>query len=392
MRRAKVLIPLSMLVVVALVLGAANATFWKRYAFHIHEPTERVAGVDEPPPPRVTADYAGLDTEALDTAAEYAHKHDSLALIVWRRGHIAYEKYWGGSEFNTVIDSEELSATLVALLVGVAQAERKIASVEESASTYLQEWRGSDREAIKIRDLLQMSSGLVSHSQRNLPWTRAVRDSLSPDVNAAYLKRESAHTPGSEWMPQSVDPQLLSLILERATGVRFSQYLSDQLWKRVGAADARLWLDRAGGSAHADCCLLARQGDWIRIGELLVSGGLYQAEEIVPRSWVAQMLTRARGNPNFGYLLQLGEPYDPQRSSAGEPYATRDVFFLAGLGKNRLWMVPSLGLVVLRTGRNRADAGDWDDARIPNLVIRGARDYKPAGATGSDVESLVPNH
>jgi CubicO group peptidase (beta-lactamase class C family) len=392
MRRAKVFIPLLLLVVIALLLGAANATFWKRYAFHIHEPTELVAGVNAPPPPRVTPDYAGLDSEALDAAAEYAQKHHSLALIVWRRGHIAFEKYWNGSDFNTVIDSEELSATLVALLIGIAQSERKIPSVEESAATYLQEWRGSGREGIKLRDLLQMSSGLASHSRRNLPWTRAVRESLSPDVNAAYLQREPAHSPGSKWMPHGVDPQLLSLVIERATGVRFSQYLSEQLWKRVGAADARLWLDRPGGSAHADCCLLARQGDWIRIGELLVNGGLYQAEEIVSRAWVTQMLTRAGDNPNFGYLLYLGEPYDPQRSRAGEPYATRDVFFLAGLGKNRLWLVPSLGLVVLRTGGNRADAGDWDDARIPNLVIRGANDYQPAAASGSDVESLVPNH
>jgi hypothetical protein len=298
MRRAKVLIPLGVLLVAALVLAAKYGTFRD-------EPTELVAGVNEPPPPRVSADYAGLDIKALDAAADYAAEHDSSALIVWRRGHIAFEKYWDGTDFNTLLDTGEFSATLGALLAGVAQADRKLGPVEGDAT---------------LSDLLR--------------------------------SRDDA------------DVQRLRLVIERATGQPYAQYLSAQLWKRIGAGDARL----------RECCLIARQGDWIRVGELLVSDGRYQAEEIVPPGWVARILPRTADAPR-----------------AGEPYAARDMFFLAGFGKNRLWLVPSLGLVILRTGMNRADAGDWDDARIPNLVIRGASDFKP-GVAASGLESLVPNH
>ena len=74
-------------------------------------------------------------------------------------------------------------------------------------------------------------------------------------------------------------------------------------------------------------------------------------------------------------------------------YATRDVFVAGGQDGNRLWIVPSMGIVVLRTGTaTQADAG-WDDARVPNLVIRGARDYlPPAALPGADLSSIVPGH
>jgi len=401
MRRAKVYTSLAVLLVAIGAVVASDATFWKRYFLSVayapsarpmasYEPTELVAGTNEPPPPRVSADYAGIDIKALNAAADYAGERDSRALIVWRRGHIAFEKYWGGSDFNTILDTGEFNATLVALLFGIAQQERKVGLVDEPAARYLPEWRNSAREAIKLRDLLQSSSGLAAYSPMNAPWSRAVRDRLGSDITSAYLQRDLAHEPGSRWVPQSADPQLLALVLERATGQRYAQYLSERLWKRIRAADAHLWLDRAGGSAHAECCLLARQGDWIRIGALLVSDGVFEGEEVVPPGWVAQMLSPAAGNANFGFQLRLGEPF--VRAAAGEPYATRDVFFLGDFSKNRLWLVPSLGLVVLATGVNPTDAGDWDEARIPNLVIRGTDDFKPGANASSDLESLVPNH
>ncbi len=269
-------------------------------------PTERVAGTSDPPPPRVSPDYAGLDVEALDAAAAWAGEHDSRALIVWRRGHIVYEKYWGGTDFDTTLDAGEVNATLAALLLGIAQQDGKI--------------------------------------------------------DAAAL------------VQQKPDARLLVQELVRATGQPYAQYLSERLWKRLGAADAHV---------APECCLLVRQGDLIRLGALLVSDGLYEASELVPAGWISQLVAAA-------YPLEPGEPHDPQR--AAEPYAARDVFFLGRLGKNRLWLVPSLGLAVLRTGEDRASDAEWDDAMIPNLVIRGTRDFRPPSGTPTDLKSLVPNH
>src|SRR5262249_19543330 len=145
--------------------------------------------------------------------------------------------------------------------------------------------------------------------------------------------------------------------------------LSEALWRRLGAGDAWLWLDRPGGTTHADCCLVARQGDWIRLGELLVSGGHYQGDEIVSPRWIPQLLAPTKANPAYGSYLKV------KAGKSSEAYAAPDVFLVEGRG-NRMWLVPSMALVILRTG-DSLGAG-WEDSRVPNLIIRGARDYVPA--------------
>lgn len=141
--------------------------------------------------------------------------------------------------------------------------------------------------------------------------------------------------------------------------------------------------------------MLARQGDWIRLAEVLVNDGVYLGHEIVRPGWVRQMLTPAAGNANFGFQVVLGTPWPRQLPGAqgAEPFAANDVFSLHGSGKDRLWLVPSLRIAVLRTGRG-AQREDWDDSRIPNLVIRGVRDFAPAVSGGGtpDPSMFVPNH
>ena len=105
--------------------------------------------------------------------------------------------------------------------------------------------------------------------------------------------------------------------------------------------------------------------------------------------WVAVMRSPAQSDPQFGMFIRIANRPAPGR----ETYAARDVFVAGGGDGNRLWVVPSMGIVVLRTGSAaQADAG-WDDARVPNLVIRGARDYlPPAALPGADLSSIVPGH
>jgi hypothetical protein len=79
--------------------------------------------------------------------------------------------------------------------------------------------------------------------------------------------------------------------------------------------------------------------------------------------------------------------------TGSEPYAVDDVFVVEGNGGNRLWLVPSMHMAILRMGRLPRQATDWDDSRIPNLIIRGARDYQPPAARpGADISSIVPGH
>jgi CubicO group peptidase (beta-lactamase class C family) len=383
--------------VIALVLLIAREPgFWKRYFLAItgsvdalYQPRELVAGGNQPPAPRVAPALEGLNPKSLEAAAEYAGDNDSNALIVTRHEHIVFEKYWHGTGFDTVADGQSFARVVTALAAGAALSQRKIAWPDEPIGFVIAPWHDDPRGAITVNQLLKMSSGLRAPEPSLNPWGPSVRGSLGSDIVAAAMSEPLASKPGEVWFEQSADPQLLALVIERTTGVRFAQFVSESLWRPIGAGDAWLWLDRPGGTPHADCCLLARQGDWVRIAELLVKDGNYRGDEVIRPGWIARMLVPAAGNTEYGSSIRLGKT----NPTGTEPYAANDLFIVEGNGGNRMWLVPSMHLTILRLGRFPRHSSDWDDSRIPNLVIRGARDYKPPQARpGADISKIVPGH
>jgi CubicO group peptidase (beta-lactamase class C family) len=398
---------LAALVLVMIVVVVREPVFWKRYALatihaapnlpeSFYEPSELVAGTDEGEPPRVQPELEHLDAGALRAAADYAGKRHTNALIIGRHGHIVFEQYWDGGRFDAITDADAFTATLGALMVGIAMRDRQFGIVDEPISNYIESLRGTPNEAITIADLLHGASGLAPTQPGWSPWSPSLRERYGRNLLASCLSRELVHGPGRQWAQQPCDTQLLARVIELATHERYAGYISQRLWKPIGAADAWLTRDDEAGATWAHCCLRARRGDWMRIGELLVSDGHFQGEEILPPGWVGHMLAGSKAHPNFGYQVWRGQPYvgSTAPGSASEPYAADDTYFLKGAGKSRLWFVPSLSLTILRMGSNAEDDVDWDDARIPNLVIRGATDFVPpvpkSGA--EDVRSLVPNH
>lgn len=371
--------PATAALVGALLLAASLVAFalWSSRASVREAPHERVAGSDEPPAPRVAPELESLDAGALAEAARYAGEHGSQALIVSRHDHIVFERYWHGTGFDTPCDAQSFTPLLAALAVGVAISHRRIGWPDEPIGALIGEWRNDPRGAITIRNLLQSSSGLTPtaaswHSGR--------------DLIASVLDARLAAPPGTIRQQQPTDAQLLALALERATGMRYASYLSEALWRRIRAGDAWLRLDRPGGTAHADCCMRARQGDWIRIGQLLVRDGNYRGDEVIRPGWVALLRAPGRADPRYGAFVRLSGP-----APGAETPIARDLFTVSGEGGNRLWVVPSLELAIVRIAA--ADDASFDEGRIPNLVVRGARDYRPPAAPpGVDVSALVPRH
>lgn len=348
------------LVVAALVVAPRlwRAHGGARVEFAAYQPRELVAGGAQPLAPRVAPELEQLERAGLEAAATYAGEHGSRALIVSRHDHIVFERYWQGTSFDTLSDAQSLTPLLAALAVGVAVSHRRIGWPDEPVGMLLNEWSQDPRGAITVRNLMQMSSGLAP----------AAHGRPAADLVAAVLNAPLAASPGSMRRAQSADPQLLALVIERATGQRYATYLSQSIWRRVGAADAWLWLDRPGGTPHADCCMLSRQGDWIRIGQLLVRDGNYRGDEVIRPGWIPLMRMPGKADPAYGAYVRIDAG-----SSAQETYAARDVFMAGSEGGNRLWLVPSLQIAILCTGALQARDVGWDDGRIPNLIIRALR-------------------
>jgi len=332
-----------------------------------------VPGSNQPAAPHEKPEEEQMSLGALETASDYAESTKSRALIVTRHGYIVYEKYWHGSTFDTVVDSRGLGRVLAALATGAAIGDRKIAWPDEPLGYLMSQWNNEARGAITVRNLLQLSSGLGQPGSGCAAATAALAMPL-------------AARPGTRWLDQEADPDLLGHVIQQATGRPYASYLSESIWARIGAGDASLALDHAGGEPHVNAGFTARQGDWLRVAELLMNNGNFRGDEVLSPRWVPEMLKPAPGNERYGSYVRLGSAQLPGVA----PYASNDLLVVEG-GGNRMWLIPSLQIAILRTGDELP--ADWDDSRIPNLVMNGTRDFVPAAARpGADLRRLVPNH
>jgi CubicO group peptidase (beta-lactamase class C family) len=377
-RRRRILKAVLLLVVVALgvlaLLVVWQWTFLSRMLTYPdnpvtdaawYQPREVVRG--SPGEPLPAAARPRIRADALAQAADYAERKNSSALLVVHDGEVVAEHYWRGQSADSPTNSMSMAKTVVGLLVGVAIEEGHIASVDEPASKYLTEWAGDGRRRITIRQLLQMASGLGGAEHNDDPFSPIGRMYLGTDALSVVAETPLAFEPGSRFEYNSINTQALSVVLERASGRRYADYLSAKLWRPLGASDASVWLDRPGGNAKTFCCLFATARDWARVGLLIVNGGRVGDRQVVPASWVKEMLTPSPQEQDYGYHIWLGRQ-GSRKEDHDEEFLADDVAYIDGKFKQRVYLIPSRRLVIVRVGEQ---ARAWDDAYLPNAVVRG---------------------
>ena len=386
---------LCQLLLALLVFGFAPAItgfygpYAKRYAVTLtanpldpasswYDVRETVRGGGGTPLPAARPGEDPFQTGVLEAAARYAGEHASDALLVLHDGRLVFERYWNGKGPDSRLVAHSMTKTLNAMLIGQVIADGRIGSVDDPAYFHLAEWDREGYRAITIRHLLHMASGL-RESDEFWPWSPRMQRVIGTDIVAANLAVPLDGPPAVAFAHIDPPAQLLGAIIERATGERYADYLSRKIWQPLGAHDAELFVDRPGGMVHTDCCLLTTIQDWARIGEVLRTTGLWQGQRVLPAGWVYEMVAPSPAYMNYGMMVWLGNTHDPQRSLVpggdsserrhSEPFAD-GVFYLDGRNAQRVWVVPKRDLVIVRTGGSHPD---WDEARIPNLLIRGMR-------------------
>ena len=350
-------------------------------------PTRRVAG-SYTHTGRLPIAEAGEETiprGVLEAAAAYAETKDSLALVVIKGGKIELERYWNSTGRDTRFNPQSMSKTVVALLVGIAIQEGRIDGVDDPVSKYVRRLEGDPRGAITLKNLLNMAGGLeqISTSYEITPENRGVRQHFGTSFHEPIFELQLADEPGTRWDYNNNETNLLALALSEAVGQEYTEYLSSRLWSPLGLRDAEMYLDRPGGQVMASCCILSRPLDWARIGMLIRDKGRFGDRQIVPENWIEEMIQPSAVSSGYGYQIWLGDrlvtpvrPESPNKnlSWSSEPYQDEDIIVLNGHGFQRVWIMPSRDLVIVRGGRSWPT--HWDESVIPNILARGVADNR----------------
>lgn len=138
----------------------------------------------------------------------------------------------------------------------------------------------------------------------------------------------------------------------------YASYLSKVLWRPLGQSDASIALDHPGGEAHYFATLRASVRDWMRVGVMIAQGGRFEGRQVLPASWIDEVVTPNPSNPNYGLQVWIGAPFAPHRrygpstprtATASAPYVASDMVFFDGSGGQRGYVSKSLDLVIVRT-------------------------------------------
>lgn len=259
---------------------------------------------------------------------------------------------------DTKHDLRSISKSIVGLLVGIAQAQGKIAALSTSVLEYFPQYENAaapERRLITLEHLLTMTPGLewsesaATTSLRN----NETRMLLARKRERYVLERPVAAVPGSRFNYNGGTTALLGSILEQVTGMPLEAYAREVLFAPLGITDFD-WKKDSRGKALASFGLRMRPRDLAKIGRMLLDDGRWQDQQVVPPDWVRACM---QPHVSTGEGLQYGYQWWVSATTGSSTSQAWSAAF--GHGGQRLFIVPDLDLtVVLTAGRyNQASSG-----------------------------------
>jgi CubicO group peptidase (beta-lactamase class C family) len=285
-----------------------------------------------------SATALGWDTQKLQEAIDYAGSVKTYGLIILYKGRIVTEQYWNGWNRDTKYPINSAGKSVTALLTGIAKTEGLL-NLSDPTSRFLGTgWTSmplAKENLVTIRHQLTMTTGL---------------DDGVPDDNcltpSCLVYKFDA---GTRWAYHNAPYRLLQDVLAQASGTTFNQYTRTRLSERIGMKNWT-WFNYV---------LYLNTRDMARFGLLTQAKGKWNGQAVLNDSAYFHAMTHTSQDMNkaYGYLWWLNGSSSfmiptLQTVFAGPmaPDAPADMLMALGKDDKKIYVVPSLDLVVVRHG------------------------------------------
>jgi YVTN family beta-propeller protein len=340
-----------------------------------------------------TASFADVKADVVQAALDWGmaqKEHNTRAIVFVYRGKIVGERYAPGWTKDTPEISWSEGKSITGALVGIL-AKQGVLTLDDVAP--IKEWQapGDPRGQIRIRNLMNMSSGLdftnrgltgpESYTREN-KHMRVYFDGI--DVFEHSINNALAGPPNTRWRYQNSDPLTLGKIVRDKVEARGESYLTfpqRALFDRIGVRNAVLETDAWGNFIMTGFDYLSAR-DWARFGLLHLHDGVWQGQRILPEGWTTFVSTPAPADPTHGY----GGMFWVNRGHAwaGVP---EDAYRADGAMGQYTMIVPSRDVVIVRMGPSPGDSGRYFAELSKRLLD--ALPVAGAPSQASPVETLV---
>lgn len=277
------------------------------------------------------------------------------AVVISTSKDILFEKYATGFSENDRMAGWSIAKGVTSILTGIL-VDQGLLDLDQT--TGVRSWQNDQRKDITLRHLLNMTSGLEFEEDYSKPSdvTRMLFSEVNP---AAYaMSKKSIYTPGSDWSYASGSTNIVGKIICDHLPRQYrsvQDFARKALFTPLGMDSAVLEASKDNGfvgSSH----IHATARDWARFGVMLLNNGEFNNQRIVSEKWMDFVKTPVSGSPNDNYGGHFWLNIGPNRQWQDLP---DDIFYCAGFQGQRIFIIPSYDLVVVRLGQaDNAEA--WD--------------------------------
>jgi CubicO group peptidase (beta-lactamase class C family) len=318
--------------------------------------------------PSTSPEDVGVDSQPLIRMSEWIRndKLDVRSLLVIKDGKLIFERYSGGLARDNNYELYSVTKSVTALLAGILNGEGKLGPTDKvapkiaAAHPELKEAL-ADKQNLTLRDLLSMSSGLFYQQTEG-------SDTLYygvPNRLAVAAKSQAKLPPGKAFDYTDVNPVLVGAMVSAAAGQREEKFAEEKLFKPLGITHYR-WdgVDQTG-SVSGGWGLRLRPIDMGKLGMLMLNGGQWQGQQVVPAAWIKQMTMPA--NPtlakDYGYYCWINHIVESQPE-----------FGAMGFKGQFITVLPQENTVVVMTSLLPTDGG-LRDATYLKMYRRMVNDF-----------------
>lgn len=218
------------------------------------------------------------------------------AAIVIQNDTILFEHYSGGWDGDSQSCIFSVTKTVTSLLCGIALKDGYIKSLSDPVTDYVPELKDADPKfaQLKIEHLLDMTAGLKFNENYSWnPFSKIAKLYMGNNTLKVLQSIKFINTPGENFSYDSATTAILGVVIERATGKTYAQYLSEKVWQPLGMErDALIGLDsKKHHTAKSFAGLTTNVRDLAKIGKLFLNNGVCNGAQIVDSTFVNRCLS-----------------------------------------------------------------------------------------------------
>ena len=283
-----------------------------------------------------------------DEFEEINREFGTVAYIVIHKDTIIAEKYYKGYSSNSSSNSFSMAKTLVSMMMGKALELGHINSLEDKVIDYIPELKGEFANEVRIIDLATMTSGLDWDEGTSDPFSPVAKQYFVSDVEELMLNQPIIEKPGVKNHYSSGNTQLLSILIERASGIKTDKFFEDEIWSKINPDNDAYWQvdSKKKGNVKSFCCFHSNARDFSRLGKLYLNYGNWNGNQVIDSAFVKSSMKPFLDDFDaYGIGLWLKKHKD------------LNVSLMSGHQGQYVIMIPEKELIITRLGQRDIDLG-----------------------------------